>query len=385
MKKIIPVIFAAAMLFVSCNNKEMNQQTDPSKALVETILTRTSIRIYEDRPIEQGKIDTLLRAGMSAPTACDQRPWHFVVVDDREILEKIAQASPYSGMAASAPLAIVVCGNMEKAQGGCGAYWTQDVSAATENILLAAHAMGLGAVWCGIYPDTERAKALGSLLSLPSNMVAFNIIVIGYPAEHPTPKNKYTDDNVSYNHFGGTKADTVAYRAHKTDGEFRTFDVIDEYGENPFATFEQGWLLCAGNRESSNAMTIGWGAFGTLWRVPAVTVYVAQARYTRQFMDSHRYFTIMQFGPGYENVLQYMGTKSGRDGDKAKALGLHTLYTENGTPYYAEASVVIECETMFADKLSDAGQKELPRSFYANFDAGVHSMYIGKVVKAMKK
>lgn len=179
-------------------------------------------------------------------------------------------------------------------------------------------------------------------------------------------------------------ADTTAQAEVSTT--FHPFDVVKEYAENPFATFRDGWLVCAGDTVKSNAMTIGWGAMGTLWREPAVTVYVAQARYTKEFLDSHQYFTIMQFaGPQSDEILEYMGTVSGRDDDKAAHLGLHTLYTDNGTPYYAEASVVIECELMYADDLRAEGMKETPTQFYSNFPAGVHAMYIGKVVQALKK
>ncbi len=386
MKRIFYTIMTAAALALSgCNNdKNMNQVSD--NAAVDAILTRTSIRIYQDRPVEAATVDTLLRAGMAAPTACNQQPWHFVAVDDPEVLLQLSKANQYSSMAAEAPLAIVVCGNMQKAQGGCGEFWVQDVSAATENILLAAHAMGLGAVWTGIYPMEDRCAEVARILQLPEHLVPFNIIVIGYPGEQPTPKNKYDEANISYNHFGGTATTERKAKPEEVKSEFREFDIVDEYGENPFSTIEQGWLLCAGNQVKSNAMTIGWGAFGTLWRKPAVTVYVAEKRYTKEFMDKEKYFTIMQFGPGYENVLKYMGTKSGRDGDKAAALGLHTLYTEHGTPYYAEASVVIECELMFADEMGrEHFKNDTPKQFYANFDAGLHSMYVGQVVKAMKK
>ena len=132
-------------------------------------------------------------------------------------------------------------------------------------------------------------------------------------------------------------------------------------------------------------MTIGWGGLGILWGQRVVTVYVAQARYTRQFMDASKYFTVMAFGPNQRNVPDYLGHHSGRDGDKAAALGLHTLYTENGTPYYAEATLVLECETMYARPFDAENMKDLPSRLYADFPAGVHTMYIGRVVKAWKR
>jgi flavin reductase (DIM6/NTAB) family NADH-FMN oxidoreductase RutF len=102
-------------------------------------------------------------------------------------------------------------------------------------------------------------------------------------------------------------------------------------------------------------------------------------------MDKAKYFTLMTFDKSHQNILEYMGSHSGRDGDKAKALGLHTLYTEHGTPYYAEADMVIECEMMYDKPFDPSGFKEVPKKLYANFPAGIHSMYIGRVVKAWKR
>ena len=170
-------------------------------------------------------------------------------------------------------------------------------------------------------------------------------------------------------------------------GELKEFEVFDDFDLNPFRFFmtNGGLILCAGNREKSNAMTIGWGGLGTLWVRNAVTVYVAEKRYTKQFMDESKYFTVMGFGPERRDVPEYMGHNSGRDGDKAAALGLHTLYTENGTPYYAEATLVLECEKMYSRAFDPNGMLEIPSHVYADFPAGVHTMYIGQVVKAWKR
>ena len=134
-------------------------------------------------------------------------------------------------------------------------------------------------------------------------------------------------------------------------GEFEEFNVVDEWDENPFDWFKgQGLLLAVGNQENNNAMTIGWGSLGNVWSKigPAtVTVYVAEGRYTYEFMEKYDYFTVMAFDKEDARILGYMGTHSGRDGDKAQHLGLHTLYTENGTPYYAEATIIFECKTIY--------------------------------------
>ena len=170
-------------------------------------------------------------------------------------------------------------------------------------------------------------------------------------------------------------------------GTFKAFPVSEDFTLNPFTYFRgKGLLLAAGDREKSNAMTIGWGAMGTLWGRPTVTVYVAEKRYTKEFLDRSPYFTVMAFAEG-DSILRYMGHHSGRDGDKAAALGLHTLYTENGTPYYAEADLVLECRLLYAAPFDSAAFKDdVPREHYAKRGkAGLHTMYIGEVVRALRK
>ena len=167
---------------------------------------------------------------------------------------------------------------------------------------------------------------------------------------------------------------------------FKKFNVVEDFADNGFQWFRDAQLLAAGDKEKSNAMTIGWGSVGTLWQRPTLTVYVAEKRYTKEFMDKSEYFTVMSFDVENSKVLTYMGTKSGRDGDKAQALGLHTAYTSNGTPYYTEATMVIECKTMYAAPFAPEGFKsDVPKNMYNHFPAGVHSMYMGEVVNAWKK
>ena len=167
---------------------------------------------------------------------------------------------------------------------------------------------------------------------------------------------------------------------------FKKFNVREDFTENGFQWFHDAELLAAGDKEKSNAMTIGWGGIGTLWGRTALTVYVAEKRYTKEFMDKAEYFTVMAFDVKDSKVLNYMGTKSGRDGDKAQFLGLHTAYTANGTPYYTEATMVIECKIMYAAPFdSKYFKSDVPKNMYANFPAGIHSMYIGEVINAWKK
>lgn len=167
---------------------------------------------------------------------------------------------------------------------------------------------------------------------------------------------------------------------------FKKFNVREDFTVNAVQWFRDAELLAAGNKEKSNAMTIGWGGIGILWGRPALTVYVAEKRYTKEFMDKSEYFTVMAFDAKNRKVLNYMGSKSGRDGDKAKALGLHTAYTANGTPYYTEATMVIECRIMYAAPFDPRYFKsDAPKNMYADFPAGIHSMYIGEIINAWKK
>lgn len=153
--------------------------------VVESIMTRTSIRQYQERAVSSDTVEILLRAGMAAPTAVNRQPWHFVVVTHPETLEALG------GRSKDAPLAIAVCGDMTKAlEREAREYWVQDCSAATENILLVAHALGLGAVWQGVYPISQRVENVSKLLGLPEHLVPLNVIAIGYPDEAPAPKDK---------------------------------------------------------------------------------------------------------------------------------------------------------------------------------------------------
>lgn len=179
---------------------DAQQSVNAEQAVLDNIATRTSVRDYEARPVEKEKIEKMLRAAMAAPTAMNKQPWHFVVVDQRNVLDALAGANPYAKMLKKTPLAIVVCGNTDKMiEGGGRDFWIQDASAATENLLLAAHAMGLGAVWTGAYPSEERCISISKVLSLSDNLIPLNMIVVGYPAEQPQPKQKFKEENISYN------------------------------------------------------------------------------------------------------------------------------------------------------------------------------------------
>ncbi len=185
-------------------NKE-TATADNGQAAIENIMTRTSIRIYKDQPVEQEKIDIMLKAAMAAPTAVNLQPWHFIVITDKKTIGLLSGRQP-----TNAPLLIAVCGDTDKTtmpdgQGKLPDFWIQDVSAATENLLLAAHALGLGAVWTGVYPIMERTAEVANVLNCPTNIVPLAVVRIGYPDEAPEPKNKFKEENISYEKFGGKK------------------------------------------------------------------------------------------------------------------------------------------------------------------------------------
>ncbi len=215
---LLNIVLAAGLLLVcgkfamaeggdnNCNSSKIVEETlrpvDPQTIIINNILTRASVRKFQSRPVEEGKIETLLRAGMAAPTAVDKRPWHFVAITDRAVLDEMAGSNRNGGMLRQAPLAIVVCGDMNKALNGVAReYWVQDTSAATENILLAAHGLGLGAVWTGVYPIQERCDELRKVLNMPEHLIPLCTIIIGYPDGNVTPKDKWDPANVTYNKF----------------------------------------------------------------------------------------------------------------------------------------------------------------------------------------
>lgn len=198
MKKILTLATLMALL-TGCAEKNIDQNMNQNKdSVIEAIMTRTSIRQYTDEKLTDEEIETMLKAGMAAPSACNLQPWRFVVVTDPEVKQAISNQIKPAGPAAKAPAVIVVCGDMEATFEPAPDYWTEDCSAVTENILLAAHAMDLGAVWMGVYPQKERCEFLADLLGLPSNIKAFGMIAVGHPAENPAPKEKWDASKVHF-------------------------------------------------------------------------------------------------------------------------------------------------------------------------------------------
>ena len=166
---------------------------------MDVVATRLHIRRYTNRAIGKESIRALLQAAMAAHSEGDERPWHFVVVEDLATRERIAETHPAAHIVVQAPIVIVVCGDetLQKHPG----FWVQDCAAATENILIKAQTMGLGAMWFGVYPVEGRVQSIRKILDLPPNVISFSLTTVGYPAEHNGLKCQYNASRVHLNHW----------------------------------------------------------------------------------------------------------------------------------------------------------------------------------------
>lgn len=160
----------------------------------EALLSRRSIRKYSTIEPTQVELEQILRAAMYAPSALDQRPWQFVVIRRREILNSLADKMPHCDMLREATVGILVCGdlNREKLPG----FWVQDCSACTQNILLSAHGLGIGAVWLGVHPSAEREDVLREKLALPPKIIPFALVALGYPNEAPQSEERFEAERI---------------------------------------------------------------------------------------------------------------------------------------------------------------------------------------------
>ena len=167
--------------------------------ILNGILTRRSIRKYTDESIPREKMEEIIRYGMFAPSACNCQPWHFVLLNDRELFMKIEEFQPHTKMLKHAQWGIVVCGDDRLAH--TPDYWPVDCAAVTQNILLAAHGMGYGAVWLGIFPRRERVAAMKDLLDLPPHVHAFSIISVGYPDQQVPQPERFQPERIHLNQW----------------------------------------------------------------------------------------------------------------------------------------------------------------------------------------
>lgn len=158
---------------------------------INNLFARRSVRRFDEQAVSPEQVRLLLEAAMAAPSAGNRRPWHFVVVTDAATRARLGDSSPYAGMVAQAPLCLVPCGEPALGIAGRPDFWVQDLAAATENLLLAAVGLGLGAVWCGVYPMEERVRLAREILGAPEGIAPFAYIAVGYPAEHPEPRTQF--------------------------------------------------------------------------------------------------------------------------------------------------------------------------------------------------
>jgi nitroreductase len=165
--------------------------------MINTILARRSIRKYTDEPVSEEHITAMLEAAMSAPSGMNLKPWHFVVVSERERLDRLGATTKSWGMLKEAPLAVVVCGDPAISE----KYWDQDSIAALENLLIAVSMLGLGGVWLGCHPNPERVGPVREILGIPEPVVPIAVLSIGHPAEEKEPRTQYDGERVHRNRW----------------------------------------------------------------------------------------------------------------------------------------------------------------------------------------
>jgi nitroreductase len=155
------------------------------------LFARRSIRRYADKPVGAEIIRDLLEAAMAAPSACACDPWHFIVLKSPELRRRVAECLPYGKMLGQAGAGVIVCGDLEAAHGKELSYLLQDCSAAIENLLVAASALGLGACWLGVHPRPERVEHIRKLFDLPANIIPVAAIALGWPAEKQAARTRF--------------------------------------------------------------------------------------------------------------------------------------------------------------------------------------------------
>ncbi|MDR1416130.1 MAG: nitroreductase family protein [Prevotellaceae bacterium] len=189
------------LAYTKTSSEKKAMETSKKEAVIENIHSRKSVRKYvAGRPVSKDDLLTLVKAGMAAPSAKNVQPWAFVALSERSTLDKLADELAYAKMLKAAPSAIVVCGRLDRDAGG--ELWQLDCSAAAQNILLAAEAMGLGAVWTAAYPYKDRADAVVRALNLPPHIIPLCVIPVGYPDGAETPKDKWKEENLKWEKWG---------------------------------------------------------------------------------------------------------------------------------------------------------------------------------------
>ena len=170
----------------------------------ESLVTRRSIRYYKKQKVEEEKVEKILRAAMQAPSARNYQPWHFIILDEEKTLEAVGKLHPYGDILRRAPLGILICGDLEKEN--TIDYLVEDCSAATENILIGAHSLDLGACWLGIYPREKRVQKIKEYFNLPEQIIPISLVATGYPAEEKKLTSRFKESRIYYNGWKKNKS-----------------------------------------------------------------------------------------------------------------------------------------------------------------------------------
>ncbi len=187
------MIMNSCKISVTTSDSDVVLEEDVQNIVLQNILTRSSVRKYKNKEVEPEKIELMLKAGMAAPSGMNKQPWSFVLIEDKDVLNKMAEGLPYAKMLSGAPMAIVVCGDPEISR-----YWYLDCSAATQNILLAAHSMELGAVWTAAYPYDDRMDIVRENTGIGENIMPLCVIPIGYPEGKQNVKDKWKPEKIRH-------------------------------------------------------------------------------------------------------------------------------------------------------------------------------------------
>ncbi len=192
------IFISVLVLMFHCSGYCLAGESQAKDAL-SVIHSRKSVRSYTGKKVTKDQLLELLRSGMAAPSARNMRPWRFIAVTDENALKKLAEGLPYTKMITKAGACIVVCADMARTLSGAERdFWIQDCSAASENILLAAEAMGLGAVWSGMHPIAERTAHVRKVLGIPDQVIPLNVIAVGYPQGTDKPQDKFEPGNIHW-------------------------------------------------------------------------------------------------------------------------------------------------------------------------------------------
>ncbi len=206
--KLFVILMLATLISNSSYAQEADKTLDGEKKLtslnetIKIIHQRKSVRHFTDKAVTKEQLEAIVRAGMAAPTAINTQPWQFLVVTDKELKAKYAEGNRQSEMINKCSALVIICGDMNIGNERSQAFWVQDVSAATENLLLAVESLGLGAVWTGVYPIEDRVKEVKEIFALPEKIIPLCVVLVGYPeGDIDQPKDKWKPERLHWNKY----------------------------------------------------------------------------------------------------------------------------------------------------------------------------------------